>query len=210
MNYNDYLTVTNEGMNVDANNIETDTLTSSNNKFNLDSNGNLTVNSLTINGRNNPLSFESIFDKIYPVGSVYISMTDVNPGTLFTGVWERVSQGRTLLGAGTPQPNSNNDFGALSSDQLSFNFMVGDNRGSYSHCHGLSDNGYAKITMHGAGNICYHELNTPAYNSNFNVYGSSGGVTNHTDYYGAGLGGITDFNWHVPPYMVVNIWKRVS
>lgn len=34
----------------------------------------------------------------YPVGSIYMSTTATNPGTLFGGTWERI-QGRFLLGA---------------------------------------------------------------------------------------------------------------
>lgn len=39
-----------------------------------------------------------IFGAIYPVGAIYMNVSDVNPGTLFGGTWERI-QGRFLLGA---------------------------------------------------------------------------------------------------------------
>lgn len=41
----------------------------------------------------------SLFDYIYPVGSIYISVNNTNPSLLFGGVWERWGQGRTILGA---------------------------------------------------------------------------------------------------------------
>ena len=39
-----------------------------------------------------------VVDKVYPVGSIYMSVNNANPGTLFGGTWERI-QGKFLLGA---------------------------------------------------------------------------------------------------------------
>lgn len=39
-----------------------------------------------------------VIDKVYPVGSIYMSVNNANPGTLFGGTWERI-QGKFLLGA---------------------------------------------------------------------------------------------------------------
>ena len=43
-------------------------------------------------------SLATVADLIYPVGSIYMNVSDVNPGSLFGGTWERI-QGRFLLGA---------------------------------------------------------------------------------------------------------------
>lgn len=42
---------------------------------------------------------DSIWSKIYPVGSIYMSANSTNPGTLFGGSWTQIT-GRFLLAAG--------------------------------------------------------------------------------------------------------------
>ena len=37
---------------------------------------------------------------VYPVGSIYMSMNETNPSTLFGGTWERLADGRCLIGGG--------------------------------------------------------------------------------------------------------------
>ena len=43
---------------------------------------------------------EGVWEKIYPVGSIYMSTSATNPKILFGGTWEQI-QGRFLLGAGS-------------------------------------------------------------------------------------------------------------
>lgn len=61
-------------------------------------------------------------DSIYPVGSVYISLTDTNPGTYLKGTWEQFAQGRTLVGVGSGSDGSNTQ-----------TFDVNDTGGEYKH-----------------------------------------------------------------------------
>ena len=67
------------------------------------------VNSNTTNIENNTLSINnskqeleskinSNFDKVYPVGSIYISTSSTNPSAIYGGTWERYGQGKTLVG----------------------------------------------------------------------------------------------------------------
>ena len=53
-----------------------------------------TVNSLGANLR------KILLDAIYPIGSIYMSMENRNPSQTLGGEWERISEGRVLLGAG--------------------------------------------------------------------------------------------------------------
>lgn len=39
-----------------------------------------------------------IVDRIYPIGSIYITLSDFNPGTMIGGTWEIFGAGKTLVG----------------------------------------------------------------------------------------------------------------
>lgn len=58
------------------------------------------TNNLEITGGGITLNGVSIFDKIYPVGSLYLSVTNTNPGTLFGGTWISWGAGRVPLAIG--------------------------------------------------------------------------------------------------------------
>ena len=64
----------------------------------------------------------SIKSAMYPVGSVYITYNNINPGTFLGGTWERFGQGRTLVGEGTGNDGS-----------TSMSFTANDTGGEYIH-----------------------------------------------------------------------------
>lgn len=101
-------------------------------------------------------------DSIYPVGSVYISLTDTNPGTYLKGTWEQFSQGRTLVGVGEGSDGSNkqtfdvNDTGGeykhmLTKKELSlidYGALLQQNGSSIGvHAHGPGESGSEKISL---------------------------------------------------------------
>lgn len=65
---------------------------------------------------------DTTLDSIYPIGSIYISLTSTNPGAYLKGTWEQFAQGRTLIGVGSGSDGSNTQ-----------TFAVNDTGGEYKH-----------------------------------------------------------------------------
>ena len=57
-----------------------------------------------LNNDKNYVGLSDLFNKIYPVGSIYMSANSTNPNILFGGTWIQL-QDRFLLGAGTTYSN---------------------------------------------------------------------------------------------------------
>ena len=51
----------------------------------------------------------AIFNAVYPVGTIYTSVSNANPGTIFGGTWEAFGSGKTLVGVDT----SDTDFATV-------------------------------------------------------------------------------------------------
>lgn len=92
--FKDAFTKTGDDLNLEVNNASVDSLSSNNNAFSLDDEGNLTVNSIAFNNTSggNLINDEDIIDLIYPIGSEYISNTNTNPSLLFGGAWELIDK----------------------------------------------------------------------------------------------------------------------
>lgn len=48
-----------------------------------------------------------LLDLTYPVGSIYMSVNNTNPSSLFGGTWEEFAKGKTLIGVDTTQTEFN-------------------------------------------------------------------------------------------------------
>lgn len=185
-NYDNYFTETSNGLDITANNIEANCITSKNEKFNLDSEGNLTVNSLTISdANNNTLSFEAIFNRIYPIGSIYISTTDTNPGTLFTGTWEKI-ENRFLLASGSSYQLGST--GGEATHKLTINELP-------SHTHNASAGQFISTSPNVTPGTVMSFDSGQYKRYSMNSTSSTGGSKAHNN---------------MPPYLVVSIYKRIS
>lgn len=135
----------------------------------------------------------------YPVGAIYLSVTDTDPATLFGGTWERISQGRFLIGSGANAANTTDYWGEYPAGKE--NFPAGEMGGEVEHTLTVDE-----IPAH-THSERLEWSNTKAWGltgtgEGANAVVDQGGVTGAT-------GGGKPHN-NLPPYLVVFMWKRVS
>lgn len=132
------------------------------------------------------MAFVNLLDIIYPVGSIYMSTNTVSPANIIGGQWEQI-QGRFLLG-------SSNNYTVLSTGgeeehKLTVNEMP-------KHNHYITDDQkYTNAYVGGA-----------AYRVAWANIREDDPTTSATTSF---VGGSAAHN-NMPPYLVVNIWRRVS
>ena len=140
----------------------------------------------------------SIKSAMYPVGSVYITYNNVNPGTFLGGTWERFGQGRTLVGEGT---------GNDGSTSMSFTPNSSDGKYKSTHYHvtsfGWDMNAFYAGKPDGAKNGDYNRTSVIP-----NGYVINAGSSQTSQ---------SRLNWtddrtinHVQPYIVVFFWRRTA
>ena len=186
---------------------------------------------------NVPVTFNSgingLIDVIYPVGSIYMSVSETNPGSLFAGTtWEKIT-GRFLLGSGSPSDNTDLTFGPLRND--GYNFGNGTKGGQYTQAltvdqmpyhnhsssssysganfyirHGYNDStstvaagSYTSVEK-GVGATWGNGFAVGTYSHAIDRVNIGGTVSTSVGYTGSGAAIA-----NMPPYLVVNIWKRI-
>lgn len=124
----------------------------------------------------------TLFDLIYPVGSIYMSINNVNPGTLFGGTWEAWGTGRTPVGVDTSQTEFNTveKTGGEKTHTLTVNEMPAHN--------------------HGVG----LQVNTAAGNQRWGLSDNLGTTTPTANRGGGGA------HNNLQPYITCYMWKRTA
>ena len=149
---------------------------------------------------------KDIIDVIYPIGFVYISINNINPSTLFGGMWEQI-KGRFLLAAGENEANTTTDFGSMSAGEL--NRPVGELGGEATHTltvDELPENIGTFRTLSWA----VDNTATGAFSVTSQLADRDGPVGNSygTAQYKLSGGGQPHNN--MPPYVAVYVWKRTA
>ena len=144
----------------------------------------------------------------HPVGSLYITLSDEFPGITFGGDWVREAEGRTILGAGTPKPNSDGYFGQMSGRQWAR--VAGETGGQDYHrltVDEMPSHEHPFMFVSPAGDSSYTQRRINDINSIAAIGGewyTSSGTT-----FAASKGGGQLHN-NMPPYKVFNVWRRVA
>lgn len=130
----------------------------------------------------NTTNLNKMIDMMYPVGSIYLSVNDVDPTTIFGGTWERIKD-RFLLGCGDTYTNGS--LGGEATHTLTIDEMP-------THRHSLDGYWGAGNGLNGA------TLNNAAGNfgtASYEPIQEAGGNQPHNN---------------MPPYLAVYMWKRTS
>ena len=128
----------------------------------------------------------------YPVGSIYMSVGETSPASLFGGTWERIED-RFLLASGSGYASGTEGGEAehtLTADEI----PVHSHAGIYWGNNTLP----SREISHDSGTSCRQVTST----------GGAGSITSNRYVTGDAGGGAAHNN--MPPYLAVNVWKRVA
>ena len=130
------------------------------------------------------LNGENILSKVYPVGSIYMSLSSTDPKTLFGGTWERLKD-RFLLAAG-------DTYSAGATGGEATHTLTKDEMPSHNH--------YAAING-----------GTDSYGQNRTTIGSfankAQGYSDSSTIFATGGGNAHN---NMPPYLAIYMWKRTE
>lgn len=146
-------------------------------------------------------------NKIFPIGAVYITYGNNNPGNFLGGTWERFGQGRTLVGEGTGNDGSTSmsftTFGAGGeyNHKLDYYEMPNHSHNEYAMIEGYSEWDsftpipYSMLFNWGKGEYrdggTYHAARVPLNSAT----SDEGGSQSHNN---------------IQPYIVVYFWRRIN
>lgn len=135
-------------------------------------------------------SITAVINSIYPIGSIYLTVSNDNPATLLgLGTWEKVASGRVLQGADTNHTAGTTINAGLPNITGNISVTRGWGRDSLSATGAFQASGSAAMsdTIDG-----YNNANNVTFNASrsSSIYGNSSTVQ--------------------PPAFVVNIWQRIA
>jgi hypothetical protein len=143
-----------------------------------------------------------IVNHIYPVGSIFLSFTNVNPSVRFTGTtWVQVSQGRFVVGVGTGDDGIQNKV-----------FAAGNTTGEYEHQLTIAEMpSHNHVQTYTGGDRCDRFDCVPFTSGGTNLYpqagGGQGGYRSGTTMNTAGSNA---YHENTPPGFGMYVWQRTA
>lgn len=152
---------------------------------------------------------KSIIDCVYPVGSIYMSVNSTSPDILFGGTWEKI-EGRFLLGSSSSYALGGTGGAAtvaLTTAQMpSHTHTFTGTAASHNHT-GYWHAGKNRAAVGTSRDVCVSASYSTTKNVQYSQATSSKSITPAGKNSNTGSGSAHN---NMPPYLTVNIWKRIA
>lgn len=138
------------------------------------------------------ITWQNLLNKIYPVGSLYMSAKATSPASLFGGTWEQIKD-RFILAAGDTYAAGNTGGSASHNHSIGKMFAAAYVNGEYME---YSYSGNTQWNANYKNTIPNGTTDTPSnrsYTTGITVYGSP-----------------TQETGNLPPYLTAYIWRRIA
>ena len=175
-------------------------------------------NAFTAELSNEELAFKENGQKMYPVGSIYLSVKNTNPSTYFGGTWVAWGSGRVPVGINTSDSNFNTveKTGGASTVTLTTSQIPSHSHakgtlsaaGGGAHSHNLK-NQKAAWGLDGGGNRVLVDA-TSGYTAVTNKATTSADAHTHTISGSTAAAGSGGAHSNLQPYIVCYMWKRTA
>ena len=205
--FKDCFTKIEDKINAQFNKLSVKCFESTNQNFSMDCDGNLVVNTITVKQEGSSGTEEPglTFDQIYPIGSIYISVNDTNPSTLFGNTWEAFGNGRVLVGVDSSQTEFNTVLKTGGHKELqSHNHSATiSNAGSHQHTGNTLE-----VQMKNTVNTrdCARNINSSYDYSGVTITNAAGDHSHNITINNSGNGNAGNLQ----PYICVYMWRRIA
>lgn len=142
--------------------------------------------------------------KIYPIGSIYISINNTDPSILFGGRWDRFANGRALVGV----DENDNSFKTVKKTgghkEMQSHKHSASSELAGEHFHDVEFNHSTGIGIYGYGNLILQNQTTQGKTSK--QTSSAGGHIHNMNIMNAGNGD----SGNLQPYITAYMWVRTE
>lgn len=151
---------------------------------------------------------KAIFDMVYPVGAIYVSVSETDPSVLFGGTWEQIKD-TFLLASGNTY--SAGETGGEATHTLTENEMPSHKHYPEGYTNPGSESAYLRRFStnldHSSDSVARTQIATGS-SGKYAVTATTSGDLNECDTT-ASTGGSEAHN-NMPPYLAVYVWKRTA